>query len=135
MIGKNIRYGDLNNSRELKILLNSLEIVKNKGKELWNPCDIINAIYTGTTGFLVNDTSEDCLTFYTKKEYEITIFWIWTTYVKGGDVINKYFDEVKELARSLNCKEIRFCSKRRGYEKRIQKINGTLYQVEYKVQL
>jgi hypothetical protein len=135
IMGGKIRYGDLNNSEDLRILLNSLEIVKNKGKERWNPVDIINAIYTGTTAFLIGDNNKYCLTFYTKCEYGINIFWAWTVYGDGSNMGDKYMDDIKDLARSLNCTEMRWASKRKGYAKTISKVQGEVHQVEYKIQL
>ena len=133
MPGK-VRLGNINDSNDLRILLNSLEIVKRKGKELWNPIDVINTIYNENAGFIIGK-DDDCLTFYVKTEYSINICWIWTAYSKGTNVLEYYIDDIKELATKCNCSEIRWSSKRKGYAKRIPKVDGQIHQIEYKIQI
>lgn len=129
------RIGDIKDTDDLRILTNSLELVKRKGNEAWNPIDIIVPIAQGATGFIIGQNNIDCLTFYPKvddytKEH---IMWIWTANAIGTNPFEVYLEDLKALASNIECTSIHWSSKRKGYSKRLPKIGGDVHQVEYKI--
>lgn len=131
------RLGNINNTNDLKTLIASLELVKHKGKEHWNPIDIIVPIASGTAGFIIGENGIDCLTFYPKTDQysKEQILWVWTASAKGNNPMYDYMDDIKELATGLECTSVSWSSKRKGYLKRMPKVGGDVHLIEYKITL
>jgi hypothetical protein len=131
-----LRPADIKNTTDYLILLNSLDIVKRKGKELWHPCDVINQIYSGNAAAMIGDNN-DSLVFYTKKEdyTNENILWIWIAESKYANAIDHYLDDIKILAESFNCKKIQWSSKRTGYIRKLKTLTANIKLIEYQIEL
>lgn len=129
------RIGDIKNTNDLRILTNSLDIVKKKGKEAWNPIDVLVLVSQGSVSFIIGENDIDCLTFYTKiDDYtKESILWIWTANAVGRNPFEVYLEELKTLATIINCTAIQWNSTRRGYIKRLPKLGADVSRVEYKI--
>lgn len=129
------RLGNIKDTKDLLILTNSLEKVRVKGKESWTPIDIITPIAQGTAGFIIGRNNIDCLTFYTKVDQYTneSIMWIWTASADGVNPFEVYLEDIKILAKHINCTSVHWSSKRKGYLRRLPKIGGDVYQIEYKI--
>lgn len=127
------RLGQIKNTEDLLVLVKSLEIVKKKGNEHWNTIDILASVAQDTVGFIIGENNIDCLTFYPKVENNTNIMWIWTASAEGSNPFIEYMDDIKTLATSINCTEIHWSSKRKGYMKKLPQLGADVHQVEYKI--
>lgn len=131
-----LRLGNLTDTTDLLTLIGSLDKVKKKGREDWNPIDIVGAIAQGSAQFLIGEHM-DCLVFYTKKQdwTDSIIFWIWTAYSKHPNAIEYYQEDLKEVAAIMNCTKINWSSKRVGYIRKMKTLAADVHQIEYSINL
>lgn len=131
-----LRPANLQDTSDYIIILNSLDNVKRKGKENWYPADIIQQIYSGNCIAMLGDNN-DSLIFYTKQELYTNdnVFWIWIADSKYSNAIEYYIDDIKELAKSFDCKKIQWSSKRSGYLKKLKKLTADIKLIEYQIEI
>ena len=62
-------------------------------------------------------------------DYDGLTLYIWAAYCPTEDAVTRYLPTIKEMARSIGAKRIRFASPRKGWAKRFKAIT-TIYQEE-----
>lgn len=105
-----------------------LERIIEKISPDWIPEDVYMALMCGSSTLhlcYTEDEYDGFLVLTPVKDYGQSVLFIWCAYGKAKN----HMDEIKEIARQIGAKKIRFASPRKGLSKRYRPIT-TIYEEE-----
>lgn len=107
-----------------------LSIVKARTCAAWDPAHVRKAVRAGEAQLM---TGPEGFIVWRIKACKFTgriVFWLWIAYGEGGGIIERYEDQIVELARCCGADAVAFESNRRGYLRRMRK-DWSVSQVVY----
>lgn len=107
-----------------------LAIVKARTRAAWELGHVRKAVRAGDAQLMVVPEGFIVWRVRTCEYTGRIVFWLWIAYGAGGGIIERYEDQIVELARCCGADGIAFESNRKGYQRRMRK-NWTTTQVRY----
>lgn len=114
------------------LIRRGLEIVAKKSEADWIPEDIYMALRQGKSTLHIDyngDEYDGFVVITETPDYHGLTLYIWAAYCVTHNAIDRYLPTIKEMARSVGAKKIRFGSPRKGWAKRFKAIT-TIYEEE-----
>lgn len=109
---------DLNDPKDVELIMNAAQKVKSKTNELWQPFHIMSALYSNNAVAMKGSNSDIVVMYRQPRPYTFEQqLWIWIAYSKETNAIEKYWDSIETIAKEWNCDSIAFSSTRTGYNR------------------
>lgn len=119
-----------------KFVREGLQYVVDKTKDRWLPEDVYMHIKSGNMNLFMQDSGDGFAVLQPVKGWDGMELYIFCGYSKDKhDVVMQDIDSIKDIARSIGAKRIKFQSNRKGFEKLAQDMGYTLDFVQYEVEI
>ena len=119
-----------------KLVRDGLGRILERTQDRWIIEDVYHLLKTNSMGLYVQDGGKGFAILQPVKGWDGMELFIFAGYsMDDHDVISQDIDSIKDIARSINAKRIRFQTKRKGWEKRAEEYGYKLSMVEYEVSL
>lgn len=119
-----------------KFVREGLQYVVDKTKDRWLPEDVYMHIKSGNMGLYMQDSSDGFAVLQPVKGWDGTELYIFCGYSRDKhDVVMQDIDSIKDIAKSIGAKRIKFQSNRKGFEKLAQDMGYTIDFVQYEVEI
>ena len=119
-----------------ELVKTGLQRIQDRAQDRWKAEDVYHHLKCNSMGLYVQDSGKGFAILQPVKGWDGNELFIFAGYsLDSHDVVAQEIDSIKDIARNINAKRIRFQTKRKGWEKRAQEYGYTLGHVEYEIEL
>ena len=119
-----------------KFVREGLQYVVDKTKDRWLPEDVYMHIKSGNMNLFMQDSGDGFAVLQPVKGWDGTELYIFCGYSRSGhELVMQECEQIKDIARSIGAKRVKFQSNRKGFEKLAQDMGYTLDFVQYEVEI
>lgn len=119
-----------------KFVREGLQYVVDKTQDRWLPEDVYMHIKSGNMNLFMQDSGDGFAVLQPVKGWDGTELYIFCGYSRGGhELVMQECEQIKDIARSIGAKRVKFQSNRKGFEKLAQDMGYTLDFVQYEVEI
>lgn len=118
------------------VVKEGIQRIHERAPDRWKAEDVYHMIKSNSLGlYMVNDGDGFAL-LQPIRGWDGPEMYVFAAYLKPGmDFIRDCFDEVKEIAKGMGARRIKFQSKRKGWEKTAERLGYNYGHTEYEVEL
>ncbi len=117
-----------------------LEIVKQTSGNGWIPEDVYNEIRNNRSTLHLGDVNGEYAGFIVlspQQDYDCGTLFIWICYSINpeNDVVKIFLEDIKQMARKIKARNIKFMSARKGWERRLKDYGFEPVQTLFKLEV
>ena len=117
-------------------VLEGLKRIHSRSQDRWKPEDIYWQIKTGNYSLHLVDDNKGFVILQIINGWDGKECFVFCAYIVPGEAaIEDAFEEVKQMARSVNAKRVKFQSMRKGWSKRAEQLGYKPAYLEYEMEL